>query len=292
MFAKKYVLFFLLLSFSFLFVLVFFIYTKINTYDSNRLYSVRKVPKIYRASLIADFIDNKYKKDSILIIGDSQAYGFEYPNEYIFSSILSKKINNNIINLAFIDSRILDNTYILEYLKNKNMRFKTIIYSVNPTHIKNSDFSRVDISHAKSYEYGIFFNLKPFLTLAQYPNPDKLPIFGPEMKIPKDYFDVNATSLNSYTNKLVKLITISKSISDNVIIYVTPYKESALINDDQHNFLVLNQMLNHVHTVCNHLQITYIQPPIKNDEDFFDIVHFNANGHKKMADTLYKYMEH
>ena len=61
-------------------------------------------------------------------------------------SFFTNKLNKNILNLAFQDSRILDNTIILEYLIENNLKFDSIIFNVNQSHIKVNNFS-----HLKKY---------------------------------------------------------------------------------------------------------------------------------------------
>ena len=87
-------------------------YYLIVSYDSNRIYSLRKVSKEYRVELANDYIDRVYKKNSILFIGDSQTNGHMFPTDKIFTTLLQQKLNKNVLNLAFQDARILDNKYL------------------------------------------------------------------------------------------------------------------------------------------------------------------------------------
>ncbi len=66
---------------------VFFILYKLNLYNENRIYSIRKVPDDYRISLVEKFIDDNYKNNSIRILGDSQPNGYMFPEKFIFSNL-------------------------------------------------------------------------------------------------------------------------------------------------------------------------------------------------------------
>ena len=74
---------------------VIFILEKLNSYNENRIYSIRKVPDEYRISLVERFIDKNYKNNSILVLGDSQPNGHLFPEKFIFSKLLENKLNKN-----------------------------------------------------------------------------------------------------------------------------------------------------------------------------------------------------
>ncbi len=263
----------------------------IEDYNSSRIYNLTKVPKTYRVSLMNKFLDKQYVKNSILIIGDSQPNGFKYPDKDIFSTLLSKKLNNKVINAAFSDARVLDSLYILNYLKSKNMLLDTIVYNVNPAHIKEPASQRLDPNNSIDYKIGILKNSNIFQDFPNHFNPIKTPnnSFYNYPSLP-NYFNMPEESLKLYLLELQKLIDIAKSISTQVIIYATPhyiedFKRLDLNATKVHN--IEGRVLN----VCKDCGVIFLKPDISEKKYYKDIVHFNDKGHIKISDIFYKVIE-
>lgn len=286
---KLYVLMIILLPIIFLLSIFLIIYLYLKTYEDSRIYSIRKVPEEYRVSLVNNFINNNYKKDSILLLGDSQPNGHMYPTKYIFSNLLENKLKKKIINLAFQDSRILDNIYIIEYLYQNNMKFETLIFNVNPSHIKQNDFSRLKEQglFPKDFLIGIFVELKSFIPLVVTPNPK----FKPNEEIiflkSENYFEIEQERQKEYFQKLEIFINLAKKISDNVIIYITPHSINAVKHNNENNIEILNKFSQDIIKFCENKGIKCIDIDITEDNYYIDIVHFNSKGHEKMSEIFY-----
>ncbi|MCT7602552.1 SGNH/GDSL hydrolase family protein [Aliarcobacter butzleri] len=286
---KLYVLMIILLSIIFLLSIFLIIYLYLKTYEDSRIYSIRKVPEEYRVSLVNNFINNNYKKDSILLLGDSQPKGHMYPTKYIFSNLLENKLKKKIINLAFDDSRILDNIYIIEYLYQNNMKFETLIFNVNQSHIKQNDFSRLKEQglFPKDFLIGIFVELKSFIQLVVTPNPK----FKPNEEIIflkyENYFEIEQERQKEYFQKLEIFINLAKKISDNVIIYITPHSINAVKHNNENDIEILNKFSQDIIKFCENKGIKCIDIDITEDNYYIDIVHFNSKGHEKMSEILY-----
>ena len=287
---KLYVLMIILLSIIFLVSIFLIIYLYLKTYEDSRIYSIRKVPEEYRVSLVNNFINNNYKKDSILLLGDSQPNGHMYPTKYIFSNLLENKLKKKIINLAFQDSRILDNIYIIEYLYQNNMKFETLIFNVNQSHIKQNDFSRLKEQglFPKDFLIGIFVELKSFIQLVVTPNPK----FKPNEEIIflkyENYFEIEQERQKEYFYKLEIFINLAKKISDNVIIYITPHSINAVKHNNENDIEILNKFSQDIIKFCENKGIKCIDIDITEDDYYIDIVHFNSKGHEKMSEIMYK----
>jgi hypothetical protein len=266
-------------------------YYLIVSYDSNRIYSLRKVSKEYRVELANDYIDRVYKKNSILFIGDSQTNGHMFPTDKIFTTLLQQKLNKNVLNLAFQDARILDNKYFLSYLKNHNMFFDKIIFNVNQAHIKVSDFTHLDVKQKEDYKLAIFKDIKSFIKLGLMPNPVSAPKESINLAKYDNYFDMNTTGIKSYSNKLLQLIELSKEISNETIIYITPHSKNAIIHNNVDDIINLEKFSNIIFNVCDNESIKCFHPDIVDDKYFVDIVHFNSLGHKKMTNQLEYFLQ-
>ena len=286
---KKYVLIVILFPAIFILLVSCFIYFSLKFYSSNRIYSIRKVPEDYRVSLVNNFINNNYKDKSILLLGDSQPNGFGYPTKYIFSTLLENKIQKNIINLAFQDSRILDNTFILEYLYQHNMKFENIVYNINQSHIKDSNFSRLkEKGHIqRDFSVGIISELKSFTELAIMPNPKTKPDEALKFKTYEDYFKTGKNDLEEYIIKLEMFIKLAKKVSDNVILYITPHCLNAVKYNNEIYLEKIKYFSKYILKFCENKDIKCVSIDITEDKFYVDIVHFNSRGHEKMSDILF-----
>ncbi len=266
---------------------VIFILEKLNSYNENRIYSIRKVPDEYRISLVERFIDKNYKNNSILVLGDSQPNGHLSPEKFIFSKLLENKLNKNILNLAFQDSRILDNTIILEYLIENNLKFDSIIFNVNQSHIKVNNFSHLKKEKDSYYILGILKESKAFRDFVENPNPIILP--SDKLKLTKynDYFSMSEQQLTDYINKLEVFIDLAKKISDNVIIYITPHSINAVKYNNEKDIEILNKFSHDIIKFCENKGVKCIDIDITEDNYYIDIVHFNSKGHEKMSEIFY-----
>ncbi len=273
-------------------IMYFSIFMPIYNYDSNRIYNLRIVPKIYRSSLLEKFIDITYKKDSILVLGDSQPNGFGYPDKYIFSTLLENKLNKNIINASFQDARIIDNIFTLNYVKKRKMKFNSIIFNVNEAHIRTPLFQRLDTEFNIDYKIGILKNRNQFQKFSTNFNITKFPKKENFHKrnYKANYFEMSKNNLDIYYNKLVHLMKIAKSISNNVIIYVTSHPEEEIKRLD-YNMTELNMFYREIKNICIQNNVVYIEPKIIENHYFRDIVHFNSKGHEKMSKILYNIMK-
>lgn len=289
--GKTYSKYLLLSVFSIWIVLVALTYYTIINYESNRMYNPRKVSKEYRVELIKDYIDRVYKKNSILFIGDSQPNGHLFPTNKIFTTLLQNKINKNVLNFSFQDAQILDNIYILTYLKDNNMTFNKIIFNVNQSHIKASDFTRLEVEKKKDYKLAILKDLKSFMKFALEPNPKLAPKETITLGKHDNYFDMNTTNIKAYSNKLLQLIDLSKQVSDDTIIYITPHSKNAIINNNIDDIVNLENFSKTIFNICNNKNIKCFQPNIIDDKYYIDIVHFNSLGHKEMTKQLKYFLD-
>ena len=101
---------------------------------SNRLPSVRDLNENFRIYFIKDFISRKFdsQKEYVLVIGDSQFFGFRENEEDTFPSLIAKDRNLNAINLSIQGGTDTDMGKILKYLK--GYKIKYVIYNLNVNH--------------------------------------------------------------------------------------------------------------------------------------------------------------
>jgi hypothetical protein len=283
---KTYPGFLLLGTLSLLMLLALYIFFLINKYDSSRIPNLRKVATEYRASLIDNYLSRRYKDNSILILGDSQVMGGLLPEKYIFSTLLDNSLGVNMLNLAFGDSRILDNTYVLDYAFKKGMKFNAITFNINQAHVKMYGFRRVDLDKRKSYLHGLYRDLKSFLFLVFIKDPTtKVPGKLQLHKYP-GYFDMSGKNIQSYAEKLEIFIEAAKKLSKKVIIYSAPHSREAVIYNNANDIENLLSFDLSMKDICLKKKVSYFRPDIFESKYYYDIVHFNAKGHREMARLL------
>lgn len=283
---KKYLLMFSAVSFSIFLQLYYSVIKPIVNYDANRVYDLRWVPREYRASLLELFLDNKYEEGSVLILGDSQPNGHRLPEQYIFSSLLASQLGKRVINSSFRDARILDSIYTLRYAVSQNMRFSTIVLNVNQSHVKEANFQRMELEDRLDYRIGIIKISNKFKTFPMNFNPTELPseTFKSFPNIP-DYLYLPSEGVKEYTKYLSEFIALANSLSENVIVYMTTHAHSEIerLGYDQE---ALAEFSSTVSRLCREQGVTFWSPEIREVEYFLDIVHFNVQGHRLMAELL------
>jgi hypothetical protein len=235
---------------------------------------------------VDNYISRVYENDSLLVLGDSQANGALYPTEYVYSTLMQNALNTNILNLAFQDSRILDNIYILEYALKKEMKFKAVIFSVNHAHVKKSDFQRIELKARKNYLAGLYRDLKSFMSFAFTPNPKIKPSEDLSLYKYNEYFDMDAASIQSYVDKLTLFMELAKRLSEKVIIFPSPHSREAINYSDKRDFERLSKFNLMLKSICEEKNVSYFEPNIFESKYFIDIVHFNTEGHKEIARLL------
>ena len=169
------------------------------------------------------------------------------------------------------------------------MKFETLIFNVNQSHIKQNDFSRLKEQglFPKDFLIGIFVELKSFIQLVVTPNPK----FKPNEEIIflkyENYFEIEQERQKEYFQKLEIFINLAKKISDNVIIYITPHSINAVKYNNEKDIEILNKFSHDIIKFCENKGVKCIDIDITEDNYYIDIVHFNSKGHEKMSEIFY-----
>ena len=265
------------------------VYVQIEYYDSDRIYSLRRVGRPYRATLLENYLRNNYEEGAILVLGDSQPHGQQVPTPYIFSTRLQVKLNRKVINAAFKDSRIPDNLYTLQYCKEQGFKFDAVIYNVNQTHIRDSDFTRIDPRNRSSLVKGIVSDFKAFYGLAFNSDPSDMPKDGLRSTRYDGYFSgINEETTAAYFEKLGQLIGLAKSVSRKVVVYITPHPDSLLKMHYESDLPALERLSDGLHQLCADQNVDCLDPDIRVDRFFLDVVHLSVDGHEAFADILHQ----
>ncbi|WP_145312361.1 SGNH/GDSL hydrolase family protein [Gimesia fumaroli] len=285
---KKYTLCFVFLSSVSLSLIYMTVLRPIYEYNLDRIYDLRQVPIEYRVSLQEDFIDRTYENNAVLLLGDSQPYGYRHVPKRIFSRLLSQKLGKKVFNLAFADKSITDNINTLNYIVSKKMRFDSVIFNVNQAHPKSPTSQRLDLINETDYKLGIVQNRKAFEIFIEYFNPKADYTRGFfQQEISPDYYNMPLKNFSIYLGKVEQLISLAKLASNNVIIYETPYAEED-VKRLQLDMSDMEMFTNDIKRICSKHRVVFLKPNISKIEYFDDLVHFSKKGHVKMAQILYE----
>ena len=283
-----------LLFFSIILIIIFSIMKPLKliyNYKSNRMYDLRKIDEKYRLSLMQNYVDNNFLKKEILILGDSQSYGFLYPNKYVFSNILENKINKKVINCSGKDFRILDAIEILKYVRSKNLKIDYLIYGINESHLNNLGERRININNNQFIIKGAIKEPTSFIKFVYDFSSLQLPNEKIEKKFSirknEKYFNFSSEDEKKYFEKLKELIFLAKNIAEkDIIFYTVPHPIDGLNIAYKNRIESLNTFSNRLKEISEKEKIIFFNPNIFNRIYFRDIVHFNIEGHKQMANKL------
>lgn len=264
-----------------------------KTFSSDRIPNIRLLPLEYRLSFVSGLMKNFNKNYEILLIGDSQPNGYLHNDNSIFSFFMKEKCNLNVLNLAFQDGRVEDAVLIAKQLKKEGRKFKYIIFNINPSHVKNSDFGHMSILKSNLY-MGIATNPKSFFRVFFEPNPKENTSQNLVLrKYDSDYFKLSISELETYFQKILYLHGIASELSDNFIVYITPHSNESILYQTNSAKLLENKNLFALKAKEYFKGINIKLLELDNEfanSDFIDIVHFNMSGHEKMSRILCKYV--
>jgi len=284
--SSSYSLYFVLFSLIALLLFSLVPIYQILSYDSDRIYNLRAVPAKYRSSLLEYFLDISHKEGAVLFLGDSQVYGHMQPTQYVFSTLLGNKLNKTVINAAFQDAGILDNIYALEYAITKNMEFDVVVFNANPSHVRYPNHKRLDLDNPTDFRFGLLKNSQVFHEFPNKFSPQEVHDGGFAKYYEKPgHFDMPDRGFYIYLTRLNKLIGLAKSISKDVIIYMTPHDGADTIRLEL-NMSNYDKLSEAADEVCKDNEVVCLNPDISAREHYFDLIHFSEKGHIAMADIL------
>lgn len=107
----------------------------------------------------------------------------------------------------------------------------------------------------------------------------------------RNYFDMNNLTIASYQSKVAELVNITKKLTQNQIIYLTPHSTNALKYNNKNDINTINKYNQNILKYCKKNNIYCFEPNIKDDKYYIDIVHFNSLGHIEMSNQLKKILK-
>lgn len=270
---------------------------------SNRLPSVRDLNENYRMYFIKDFIRRKIdlQKEYVIVIGDSQFFGFRENEEATFPYLIAKDNNLNVINLSLQGGGAADMVKVLRQLNGVKIRY--IFYNLNINHfVKWLEASNImteasylpesnDKPVMNTYTLGAqlryFFNITPHYPFHQKTTTTEEEREGSKLyTMPKRSFDI----VLEKKGPLFELCELIKKTSQHLIIASPQFKDNL-----EYNGFDLDKIKRNLQWYENAMReegMNYINMTFAFERsDFIDETHLNKNGHRKMAQVLKKYLK-
>lgn len=286
---------------------------KKNEVSNHRMYEIRSFPESLRCGLVKYWIEkNLDNNGDVLVLGDSQPFGFNVQHMNIFSAVLNRSDSIKgltIKNASIIDGYFDDAQNVLQIITHKISRLKTVIINVNPAHFK-SEYHTPQYLPTYQCEIPSIFSVlsssellasMKILAIENLQNPnlsapwllrvkDVAPL-PPEVMdgpLPPDYI----TEINNkkYEKDFISFLAMANTIADQTIVYMSPmqlYKKLPLAQANiRKRYMELCEDFARTQG-----GVTCLDPTTQfNKKDFIDIVHLSSEGHKKLAIIIEPYI--
>lgn len=256
----------------------------------SRVFNVRLVPDSYRAPLMDAFIataSTANSKPLIVVLGDSQSWGFRQREERVFSTLLQKKLPHyRVLNLSVVDGRLKDQLAILEMLDARGIRPKLILSSTNLAHVKNTEMQRLPKTALPSWAY--FLSPLNVVRIGEFAPPsDREPseMAYKRFQVPDRFVD-SKQGLEKSAELLERTLRRARDIAEHVYFYMPPHAVDDFASYNYDRALYDGQVRDLIAAcattgaICDDLSSSL---PLK---AFQDVVHLNRSGHEKMAAAL------
>lgn len=275
--------------------------------SNHRMYEIREFPKDLRCGLVRYWTKNNLPPDGgILILGDSQTFGFNAKDLNIFSYLLQRdRRSMSIKNASIVDGHFDDANNVLGILKNNKIKLKDIVINVDPAHFKDQYVVPRHLTTSECNIPGLIdiFGSRELLSsmetiaIQNFRNPnekepwrlrekdaDPLPPEIMDGPLPEDYI----TEVNNpkYEDDFFSFLTSARGIANTTIVYMSPMQLYKKHPEAQFNIRKRYMELCRSFRLKNG-GVLCIDPSEDFEKaDFVDIIHLNSSGHKKMAALL------
>jgi lysophospholipase L1-like esterase len=262
--------------------------------------NVRLVDRMYRLGFIDWYIIKRLQastKPLIVIIGDSQPYGYGLPDNEIVSARLQALLPAyEVINLSLQGGHVTDAEVIARQLRENGVRPRYIISSFKPTDVAQREGPRLGSIAIPPAFY--FANLQKLLSMeARF---SEVPGFARLRDDQFRYYDnlfldeyvVRDGQLALYLELLRNMIAEARRTADKVIMFANAFETGSMavhygldVGAYRRDAQAAVEACAETGAVCVDLTMAFPHP------FFFDLAHLNRAGHRALAEILAKYIE-
>ena len=259
-----------------------------------RLPDIRMLNEEYRLPYIERFLSRRLSQDKryIIILGDSQFYGADFPEDQIFSGLLQSKVSKDgyeVINLAMTDGRAIDMSKIIGVIGKLNIKVSHYIYNFDLAHyskIYEKDFGRLS-SYKKLPAISFFYAhtmvinyLKKILSFTIFQKAE------PKLKMEIENAGRYDTDHERNDHNFAKLVQDMRSNCQNPMIVFSPHCQECFQYSHFDATLFTHDII-----FYGNLARKQGVPPIDltfsfEKNNFIDIIHLNLKGHLALSNVL------
>lgn len=278
-----------------------------NKVSAHRMMEIRSFPENLRCGIVQYWIGkNVPKNGAILVVGDSQPFGWKAKSSNIFSALLDGANHLVVKNGSIVDGHFDDAQNVLRIVANANIRLNAVILNVDPAHFKGEYKVPRNLPFFKCSALslpGVLFemDLLPFMkeialihakTNPDYQAPwffrdqdaDLLPSETMSEPLAADY--ISDQNNIKYEQDFISVLEAAKTVSDKTIVYMSPMQLYKKLPNAQKKIRSRYMQLCEQFASSNS-GVTCLDPnDLFEKKDFLDIVHLSKSGHRKMADIL------
>ena len=265
-----------------------------------RLPNVRLVRIHHRLPLIEKYLDLRaaIDKDAIVILGDSPFYGVGLKEQESFPALLNGETKVTVLNLSFPDARPPDALKILKIASEK-LRIQYLIWNFNLAHYAEDAYEGE--RYLEEPLLPLFQSIRAFLAVRAY--------FWNDLKSRSVFWnDLNATKRQTETasddlvlleygpkryqpsehnqEALLDLMRFIREKTESHLIVMSPHCLKAIeySHYDTANFL---KEIARYGALLRGAEMNVLDLSFQfADDQFFDIIHLNHRGHRKLAALL------
>lgn len=263
-------------------IAVYYIYPRYMS----RVANVRLAPESFRLSILSNFLSIRLghtKNDAVLVIGDSQFYGYHQSWQNTFPAFMAESTNLDFINLSIPDGRWDD--AILTLGLATDQRIKAVIYNVDLMHYavkEKPDFQWLDKTRSVFPLY-LFDPGKAWQFISTLNPPDGRQTFD-WPGIPPEQFVMDHKSRT--VGKLRAVLQTFERRGMETLVVMAPQQIASFAENGIDTAAVLRNNA-FLMTVCREYKVTCIDVMDEFDiSNFQDSIHLNTKGHRALAAAL------
>ncbi len=266
--------------------------------ESSKPANVRRVDKVYRLGFIDWFIARRMTgsaKPLIVVLGDSQPYGFGLPEgEIVSARIQEARPAYRVFNLAVQAGTVTDVRAIINRIAKNGVRPNYLVISFKFNDFSGDEDERLGPLAVPPAIY--FMNLQRLVSFGVFDEslrfagvPDNQ--FFVYQDTRKEDYTLDEVRLTRYLAALREMIAEARRVSDHVILFSTAVVTQSMathygidVGEYRRIVQVTLEACRAAGVVC--LDLTEAFPGTL----FFDLVHLNRGGHRALAQRLVEHI--
>jgi hypothetical protein len=276
------------------------VYSRLLRHDGTRIANIRLLPPEVRSTAISMFAQRFDRRPAVVLIGDSQMFGFGYSEQHTFGAKLRELVPGSIYNLSILNGRFDDFERVVQILEKLDISPGVIVTNISPFSLKAGPPPR----HLPDTESGNFFaRILRTDETAFFLNPiavARLNLFE-EGYVPESQFNWNPVDPDYFRDlngraqekEFRAFLDEALKVASRVVVFVSPDAHQRFDRLPRNYGWQLATAASALLAVCREYERVRCEDfasALPTDR-FFDVIHFNARGHQEFAEILAKALQ-